>query len=291
MTSLSPKTLDAMLEQLAIDTWERSRDAKRLSVRLGEETITDLLMLDLRRQGFKTFRQTSKAYEPTFGTDFECWLGCPGSWIGFAVQDKKLDFRTGRYLALGHYVGGQRQSDILETYAKNRGMIPRYCLYNHADYVDKTYLQCCSRCFREEELGCTLIPLAVVQTAIGSYGGKDFHSLHRLDCTVPWRCLAICPRLQEALASKSLSLDGLTPLLDNDTPIHEELPAELGQLSKAEDLEDVDFEQYGIGVDPAEMGFDDVVLPTEGIPMGRLVIPRRVYILELPRGEIEQYSG
>ena len=82
--------LDLMLLKLAEDTWENLREAKKMSVRFGEETITDLLMLELRRKGFWTFKQTSLTCEPIKGTDFECWIGWPGrNWTGFAVQAKK----------------------------------------------------------------------------------------------------------------------------------------------------------------------------------------------------------
>ena len=51
--------LEASLDKLAVDTWNRLRDIKAFSrrpepfnsVRLGETTITDLAMLDLCRQG------------------------------------------------------------------------------------------------------------------------------------------------------------------------------------------------------------------------------------------------
>ena len=46
-------------------------------VRFGEETITDLLMMDLFVQGSTValFEQTSKPDEAMWGTDFELWLG------------------------------------------------------------------------------------------------------------------------------------------------------------------------------------------------------------------------
>ena len=46
-------------------------------VRFGEETITDLLMMDLYVQGstLAHFEQTSKPDEAMWGTDFELWLG------------------------------------------------------------------------------------------------------------------------------------------------------------------------------------------------------------------------
>ena len=56
MTSTPGITLDVLLETLAEDTWENLREAKPLCIRFGEETITDTLMLELRRKGFHGFQ-------------------------------------------------------------------------------------------------------------------------------------------------------------------------------------------------------------------------------------------
>ena len=110
MTSSPGITLDVLLETLAEDTWENLREAKSLSVRFGEETITDSLMLELRRKGFTVFKQTSLHDEAKYGTDFECWVGSDSmGWVGYAVQAKKLDFGTGAYRNLGHVVKGRAE--------------------------------------------------------------------------------------------------------------------------------------------------------------------------------------
>lgn len=70
-------TLRLILEALARETWHRLQNAGDLSIRFGEETITDLLLLDLRRMKPLTAEviQTSKSQESVSGTDFEWWLG------------------------------------------------------------------------------------------------------------------------------------------------------------------------------------------------------------------------
>ena len=93
------------------DIWERLgyvRDSYKSRgvlgpVRFGEETITDLLMMDLYVQGstLAHFEQTSKPDEAMWGTDFELWLGSERKgWFRFAIQAKKLDLRTDRYSSL-----------------------------------------------------------------------------------------------------------------------------------------------------------------------------------------------
>ena len=274
MTSSPGPTLDSLLQTLAEDTWENLREAKLQLVRYGEETITDILMLELRRKGFRLFKQTSLRDEAKYGTDFECWVGSYNmGWVGYAVQAKKLDFRTGTYRNLGHVVKGRkkRQLDILKAYATARRLTPRYCLYSHSFNVDMAFLQCCSRHFPEEELGCTLTPTGTIEWAIAMPGGKDFHSLQREKRTVPWRCLAICPRLQRSLSTSAISPDDLSPLLDIDSIIHPRLPYEVSILLEESQSQvdpglrdglngpfedrvlEVDFEQLGIGIDSRQM--------------------------------------
>ena len=62
MTSGPLDSLDSLLATLSGETWERLRDAMNLSVSFGEETITDLLALDINRKGLKTttFEQISR---------------------------------------------------------------------------------------------------------------------------------------------------------------------------------------------------------------------------------------
>ena len=292
MTSSRRITLDALLEALAEDTWENLREAKRLSVRFGEETITDILLLKLRRSGFTVFKQTSTHDEAKYGTDLECWVGSNSTgWVGYAIQAKKLGHRTGTYENLSHTVRGtgKRQIDLLRAYAKARRMTPRYCLYNHSFRVDQAFLNCCSRSYPQEELGCTMTPTEPIETAIGTRGGKRFNSLQRHETTVPWRCLAICPRLRRSLVSTCISSADLSPLLDIDSTIHPRLPGTLGSLFEQgqqqvrpglplsspfeEGKRLVDFEQLGVGVDSRKIGYCEEFSP-------RFIIPKRVYILE-----------
>ncbi len=287
--------LDALLRKLAEDTWENLREAKLLSVRFGEATITDTLMLELRRRGFRTFRQTTSRDEAKYGTDFECWIGSDRmGWNGYAVQSKKLDTTTGTYRNLGHIVKGsnKRQIDILRDYARARGLTARYCLYSHSLDVNPQFLRCCSRTFTEEELGCTITPLDPIERAILSRGRKRFRHLQSDARTVPWRCLAICPRLHGSSSSESTAYDEMSPLQDSDSIVYPRLPDELGALleedrrTSAPSLFDnasavlgeqsatLDFEEFGIGVVSREMEYSYGQSPT-------FIIPRRVYILDI----------
>ena len=117
-------------------------------------------MLDLCRQGLarSIFLQTPQREESFWGTDFEWWLGSAATgWFRLAVQAKKLDMKTGRYLSLAHETNGVPQITALEDYASQNRATPLYCLYNYSGGVDMDrHWRCCQRTFRAEELGCSL---------------------------------------------------------------------------------------------------------------------------------------
>ena len=282
MVNPSFPMLDWLLHKLAIDTWENLQAAKRLEVRFGEETITDLLMFELRRRGFITFKQTSLADEPDWGTDFECWIGWAGrSWTGYAVQAKKLKHNTkprgwDSYNTFYQNVGNTQnaQIDILKAYAKLRDISPRYCLYNHSLEVQPSMLSCCIRQFPEEELGCTITSTKTVKQAKYVFRGRSFQAIQQQEATVPWRCLALCPAVRYSLyRGSSRSFNDISPLITEETIFHPELPDGINSLLEQSE-ETVDFQEYGVGVDPREMGMGDYV------PDG-LLVPKRLFILDL----------
>ena len=210
MTSSPVNPLEAALEELAVATWLRLRDIKAFSqrpepfnsVRLGETTITDLAMLDLCRKGLtkSIFLQTPSHMETFWGTDFEWWLGSGATgWFRLAVQAKKLDMKKGRYLSLGHEKRGLPQIKVLEDYAVQNRATPLYCLYNYSGGVDmQSHWHCCQRCFRAEELGCSLTSPDRVREALTQRGMRTFDFIHRWNFTLPWQCMVSCPKVQDA---------------------------------------------------------------------------------------------
>ena len=202
-------------------------------VRFGEETITDLLTMDLFVQGSTValFKQTSKPDEAMWGTDFELWLGSERlGWFRFAIQAKKLDLRTDRYASLTQSNVNGPQIDLLERYARRKRAAPLYCLYNHTDGADELdHWHCCTGPANLKELGCSVTPSSNIRTAIGMWKGKNFKSIHGRKSTLPWKCLVSCPKvwnlLQAKLGHESGSpIRGDTPLFDPDTCYHETLP-------------------------------------------------------------------
>ena len=192
-------------ELISEDTWHRLQQSWSLGIRLGEETLTDLLLLDLARDapwGLQ-LSQTTKSQEAHRGTDLEILVSTKsGGFVGFAIQAKKL-YPTkytddgGIYKNLNSKVGNTdlRQIDVLERYSQRVGAIPFYLLYNFVDEygLAKRSWHCCKK-FQIEQLGCTLVPSWRVRQAINERGGRYFNWLHEDGNALPWRCLFNCPK-------------------------------------------------------------------------------------------------
>ncbi len=192
-------------EKIAADTWERLKLSRDLKVRLGEETLTDLLALDFTRSMKDNARlfQCTKAQESVVGTDL--WIliyAGSNRALAFAVQAKKL-YPSNRYEHLNARVksSGPFQIDILEEFSGSVGAIPLYLLYNHADLDDTfPYWHCC-QCADKGQLGCTLVPSWIIREAISHRGHRDFNSIHASCAALPWRCLFDCPEGRTHLIS------------------------------------------------------------------------------------------
>jgi hypothetical protein len=222
--------LVGVLESLAADTWERLRDAQHLGVRFGEETVTDLVLLELKRTRHPGLQvlQTNKHAESTQGTDWEWWLGSDSQgWLRFAVQAKRLCVSTGRYLALAHKTRGEQQIDLLERFASDNGAVPLYCLFNFTEKAGPPSWHCCEA-LTPPQLGCTLAPAAVIRHAIESHGHRTFRSIHANPRTLPWRCLAKCSKFRPVASPTDGSFsvgERLIELFGDGVTLYSRLPA------------------------------------------------------------------
>ena len=195
------ESLDSLLAKLSGETWERLRDAMQLSVSFGEETVTDLLALDINRHGLTTttFDQTTKPEEAVIGADYEWWVGHDSiGWIRLLVQAKKLRLGLDQYNFRHTNKSGFQQIDQLETCARKLRALPTYCLYNYSEDADEdSHWRCEHKKYDQGDLGCTLVSSKTVRRLIR--GQKNFNHLHRYGRAFPWRCLASCQSLRKTL--------------------------------------------------------------------------------------------
>jgi hypothetical protein len=221
------------LEELSNDTWERLRDSRSLDIRFGEETITDLVLLELKRKHSPRsyIAQTPVVKEKTQGTDWEWWVGSDRiGWIRYAVQAKRLN-KDMRYGAITHKVNGTQQVKLLENYAIANRAVPIYCFYNYSKTGITSKAWNCKLPFEKQQLACTVASLATAKSAVKNRGKKSFASVHSASSTIPWRCLIACPKILRVYFSNSTRSDSslLHPLSDDNVVIHKKLPQELIQ--------------------------------------------------------------
>ena len=184
--------LNSIFEQIAEATWRRLEQAKRLDVRLGEETLTDILALELARSNTRNVRliQTTKADEAKQGTDIEMRIHTDRSnAIPLAIQAKKINRLATRYDSLSAKIDTKRrQIDVLDFYAKGIGAKPLYLLFNHIPRPHQSTWHC-THPFDPPQLGCTLVPSARIRQVLAQRGHRNFHSIHSFPDAIPWRCI------------------------------------------------------------------------------------------------------
>lgn len=194
----------AVAERIAEGTWNRLREAQQLRkdqlyVRLGEETLTDLLVLDFLVSAPNNikFVQTTKPQEAVQGTDLVvCVRRSANRADVYAVQAKRLGV-TGRYDSLKHRSGNRYQINVLEDYARRSKAIPLYLLFNHVDdkNLKSEYWRCCQQSDKKQ-FGCTLVPSWRIRDAISKHGCRTFDYIHSDRAALPWRCAFDCPNNQ-----------------------------------------------------------------------------------------------
>ena len=187
-------------EQIAKDTWGRLKQSRELQVRLGEETLTYLLVLEFKRlMGDRTkLFQSTKFQESKRGTDVEMRIHAGGNRaIAFALQAKKLKQDEGyRGLETRAKSSDTLQLDMLEKYAEKVRAVPFYLLYIYVCLDDlHPYWHCRGRPDEDhEQLGCSVVPSCIIRQAIRKKRGRrNFDWIHKSGAALPWRCLFNCP--------------------------------------------------------------------------------------------------
>lgn len=115
--------------------WSALRSARLHDSKIGEESITDFLVLELKKasKGNYFIDSFTRPKEKISGADWELWFTGPSKkWIGLRVQAKVISIDGKRYAQL-HYKrkDGTYQIDQLVTDAKKHNATPLYCLYSY----------------------------------------------------------------------------------------------------------------------------------------------------------------
>ena len=202
-------------ERIAAYTWRILKHSWEYNVRLGEETLTDRLVLNfmLFKPSYYKLFQCTKKEESQRGTDLKIRIHDVGTHAAtLAVQAKKLSPPNEPHLR-GHYrLDGKAESqlNILETYSRTVDAVPLYLLYNYVDGCDiNRYWHCC-RCLDKKQLGCTLVPSRNIRQAFKGPDRNNFDWIHKSCRALPWHCLFDCTQRRgqqgQTVARRSLSL-------------------------------------------------------------------------------------
>lgn len=233
-----------VFEKLASSTWQNIYLGEAYRISQGEETITDLNLLELARENCPEVQviKTPKDKEKDQGTDWEWWIGNDRlGWLRYAVQAKKINPNTSRYDVLGHKVNRIPQIDILERYARGNRAIPLYCFYNYLEDSSLSGYWRCNLPYEVNQFGCTVTPLRNVRTSLSKRGARKFSFIHTFDDTKPWRCLVLCPLMLQVYRTGSV-ID--TSLGFENVIVYQNLPSELSVALETGSLEEFSSDFY-----------------------------------------------
>jgi hypothetical protein len=128
--------LDEIAVRNSTWAWNRLREARKLDFQIGEESLTDFIILNLKKWGsgkiaVNTFTRHAESLN---GADWEWWFTGPsGRWLGMRVQAKVLNLASEKYEHLHHKNKNGAQVDLLISDAKRKGLVPLYCMFTNWD--------------------------------------------------------------------------------------------------------------------------------------------------------------
>ncbi len=204
-------------ERVAERTWSTLGLANQLRARFGEETLTDLLVLDMvphqHAKGYWLL-PTTKPAEASCGADlFVAVRHKNRRWSRFALQAKKL-YPNDSYPMLNRGRKCADQLNKLERFARQLHALPLYLLYNHSNTAQRSRHWHCSRRFAVGQLGCTLVPSWHIRRMISRPPPRGFDLAHSVSQSRPWRCAFDCRDAEKALLQMAFRAGHPSP----DTP-------------------------------------------------------------------------
>ncbi|WP_343619655.1 DUF6615 family protein [Acinetobacter proteolyticus] len=129
-------SLEDIFKRNSAWVWNSLREARKLDIQLGEESITDFLILNLKKTAGKNIKIQSftRNEEALNGADWAWWFTGPsGKWLGMRVQAKVIKLTIEKYMTLNHKNQYGIQTDLLVKDAKIHRMIPIYCMFTNWD--------------------------------------------------------------------------------------------------------------------------------------------------------------
>lgn len=216
-----------LLRSLAARTWSDIRDGEAAGIRIGEESITDHLLLDLVRlfpYPTRVMKWSKWDEARKTGADWDWWFLDPvrDVGVGLRIQAKRIDYGRERMSGLEHENTHGPQRLMLQRSAQRAGLHPLYCLYL-ASSMQRTGPTGCGS-FQSGEAppgwlsspleiyGCSLVGPGVVDYAIAT---RDASLDFLWPFLLPWSCLVCCQatrgEMVEKVDQQGMRIEGMWP--------------------------------------------------------------------------------
>jgi len=221
---LPVEVLHEVFRQRAAATHRYMSFRRTLKLRIGEETLTDvnLVELDVALRAHVVTRQFNRREEgASSGADWLWCIGRPGRWLNILVQAKLADPAASTVHQL-HYKDGNQLKTLL-NYARPNQFLPLYCIYTGET---QGFSDACPLSVDVPQLGCGLVRTRHVANMFRRPNKKNDKAL-LLQAAVPWAHL-FCPALEDASADLADTI--VQGILRMDLP--NVFPKPLGKLSK-----------------------------------------------------------
>ena len=168
----------------ACKTWYDLRDSQNLGIGISEDSITDMLLLEMgRRTNRLACKRYSRSEEGESGADWLWWFVSGNRGFPVLMQAKRLS-PNGEYKELKRKRAGKSyQTATLLNYAYKKGWLPLFCFYNF-----------CHPKLNSALWGCAVASAHSVSKLLSSRVSKANHIDKIRPKSVPWMHL-VCPGL------------------------------------------------------------------------------------------------
>jgi hypothetical protein len=182
--------LCALFVWAALKTWRDLQDSNRLGASISEDSITDMLLLEMaRRTRYLAYKRYTRHEESkTSGADWLWWFVSGNRGFPLLVQAKRLfGGKTPAYSSLKYAGRRSDQTNVLLRHAKRQGWLPIFCFYN---FWDRAQPWAGGPAVHQRELwGCAVAPAGAVKRKLV----KADNSLASIGpVSKPWLRL-VCP--------------------------------------------------------------------------------------------------
>jgi len=194
-STLSKNHICSTFRKQAFSTWNLLRKSRVNDFQPGEETITDMNLLEIKmKHPQEVFIQKfTKRQEAKTGADWEWWFtGSSGKWLGFRIQAKVINIDTLSFPHLYYKSSRIYQTDklIQDAFKERPHKIPLYCLYTNWNTQSMSYpWHCYSFKKSAKSYGCSILPAFWVKYLLQE--GKQPTLKSVIPYMFPWQCL-IC---------------------------------------------------------------------------------------------------